>query len=139
MDLDPYTICTLPNKIGTFVQWTVENLEGSKWNSFNLMMSTDIRSWIFKVEGWFDKQSNSIPLYTHDGTTIFSRTKTVEGACGSGVVPILPLANYGRVYYISSDQFDECGVLYGNGQGVSWNWSVSFRLGGTDFSFSMPC
>ena len=75
MDLDPYTICTLPNKIGTFVQWTVENLEGSKWNSFNLMMSTDIRSWIFKVEGWFDKQSNSIPLYTHDGTTIFSRTK----------------------------------------------------------------
>ena len=57
------------------MEWTVENLEGSKWNSFNLMMSTDIRSWIFKVEGWFDKQSNSIPLYTHDGTTIFSRTK----------------------------------------------------------------
>ena len=36
MDLDPYTYGELLNRIGTYIDWTVENLVGSKWNSFNI-------------------------------------------------------------------------------------------------------
>ena len=45
MDLDPFTVGKLPADVGTFVQWTVENLEGSKWNSFNMMDSTTVNAW----------------------------------------------------------------------------------------------
>lgn len=30
MDLDPFTVGKLPIDVGTLVEWTVENLEGSK-------------------------------------------------------------------------------------------------------------
>ncbi|KAK8790591.1 hypothetical protein WA171_002113 [Blastocystis sp. BT1] len=32
MDLNPYTTSSVPNTIGTYIEWTVENLIGSKWN-----------------------------------------------------------------------------------------------------------
>ncbi|KNB46235.1 hypothetical protein JH06_5775 [Blastocystis sp. subtype 4] len=49
MDLDPYTYGVLPNTIGTYIDWTVENLEGSKWNSFNIVGATTVSSWGFDI------------------------------------------------------------------------------------------
>ena len=37
MDLDPYTTGKLPNRVGSFIEWNVENLVGSKWNSLNIL------------------------------------------------------------------------------------------------------
>ena len=37
MDLDPFTIVTPSNSISTYIEWIVENLEGSKWNAFNIL------------------------------------------------------------------------------------------------------
>ena len=49
MDLDPYTYGELLNKIGTYIEWIVENLVGSKWNSFNIMGSSTVSSWGFDI------------------------------------------------------------------------------------------
>ena len=32
MDLNPYTTSSVPTPIGTYIEWSVENLIGSKWN-----------------------------------------------------------------------------------------------------------
>ncbi|KNB42135.1 hypothetical protein JH06_4648 [Blastocystis sp. subtype 4] len=54
MDLDPYTTGLLPNTIGTYIDWTVENLVGSKWNSFNMVGGTTVSSWGFDINGYFN-------------------------------------------------------------------------------------
>ena len=78
MDLDPYTMGLLPNSIGSYIEWTVENLEGSKWNSFNLISAEDMRSISFILFGIHnlqdDQEERTTMLRTYD-TTINSRTK----------------------------------------------------------------
>ena len=76
MDLDPYTTGTLPSGALTFVEWTVENLEGSKWNSFNLVGANDIPTWVFELYGYMnpDDERGRITLINHD-TALQSRTK----------------------------------------------------------------
>ena len=54
MDLDPNTTGSLPNMEGTFLEWTVENLEGSRWNSFNIVGSNTVNNWGFYVYGSFN-------------------------------------------------------------------------------------
>ena len=39
LDLNPSTFGSIPNLVGSFIEWTVENLEGSKWNGFALQTS----------------------------------------------------------------------------------------------------
>ena len=52
MDLDPYKTGTLSGKGGTYVEWVVENLEGSKWNSFNVVGGEDVARWVFELYGY---------------------------------------------------------------------------------------
>ena len=51
MDLDPYTQGTLPNSSGAFIEWTVENLEGSKWNSLIVMGNS--ATYNFNIDGYY--------------------------------------------------------------------------------------
>ena len=78
MDLDPYTMGLLPNSIGVFIEWAVENLEGSKWNSFNLIPAEDVRSISYILFGirnmQDDQEERTTMLRTYD-VTINSRTK----------------------------------------------------------------
>ena len=69
MDLDPYTTGTLPATAGTFVEWTVENLEGSKWNSFNLLGSADVPTWVFELYGYMtpeDEQGRVVMVNSNE-------------------------------------------------------------------------
>ena len=69
MDLDPYTTGTLPATVGTFVEWTVENLEGSKWNSFNLLGSADVPTWVFELYGYMtpeDEQGRVVMVNSNE-------------------------------------------------------------------------
>ena len=78
MDLDPFTIGTLPNMEGTFIEWTVENLEGSRWNSFNIVGSNTVNSWGFYVYGSFDPenpQSEQITVLHESSISIPDRAK----------------------------------------------------------------
>ncbi|KNB41357.1 hypothetical protein JH06_5468 [Blastocystis sp. subtype 4] len=76
MDLDPYTTGLLPNTIGTYIEWTVENLVGSKWNSFNIAGSKTI-SWGFDIIGSNpdDELDEPITVLSVSDQTITSRTK----------------------------------------------------------------
>ena len=51
LDLNPTTFGYIPNKTGSFLAWTVENLEGSKFNSFALQTSAVASMYGFSVYG----------------------------------------------------------------------------------------
>ncbi|KNB41348.1 cadherin domain-containing protein, partial [Blastocystis sp. subtype 4] len=78
MDLDPCTYGVLPNTIGTYIEWTVENLEGSKWNSFNILIG-DYGSYSvgFDIYGYSnpDGEQESVTILNAVNQTVTSRTK----------------------------------------------------------------
>ncbi|KNB41182.1 hypothetical protein JH06_5778 [Blastocystis sp. subtype 4] len=77
MDLDPYTQGQLPNRVGSFIEWSVENLVGSKWNSFNILGSYTVSSWCFDIYGYSnpDDQQESVTILNAVNQTVTSRTK----------------------------------------------------------------
>ena len=76
MDLDPYTVGTLPNAAGSFIEWTVENLEGSKWNSFNILGSSSVTTWVFEMYGFYDPNDRRNRLtMVNSNTPLVQRTK----------------------------------------------------------------
>ena len=80
MDLDPYTTGLLPNTIGTYIEWTVENLEGSKWNSFNMIGGTTVSSWGFDIIATYnpdqsDQSDQPITILSALDQTVTTRTK----------------------------------------------------------------
>ena len=77
MDLDPYTTATPGNVIGTFIEWIVENLEGSKWNSFNILGSSTVNNWGFDINTTFDPEDpESEPVTTEfKAQSVLDRTK----------------------------------------------------------------
>ena len=78
MDLDPFTTGRLPNTIGTYIEWTVENLEGSKWNSFNILGSYTVSSWGFDIYGYSNpdnEQAETTTILNAIDQTVTSRTK----------------------------------------------------------------
>ena len=77
MDLDPSTSGTLPMQVGSFVEWVVENLEGSKWNSFNILGSSTVNNWGFDINTTFDPQDpRSEPVTTEfKMQSVLDRTK----------------------------------------------------------------
>ncbi|KAK8807821.1 hypothetical protein WA171_000770 [Blastocystis sp. BT1] len=80
MDLDPYTTGLLPNTIGTYIEWTVENLVGSKWNSFNMIGGTTVSSWGFDIIATYnpdqsDQSDQPITILSALDQTVTTRTK----------------------------------------------------------------
>ena len=53
LDLNPSTFGSLSNNVGSFIEWTVENLEGSKWNSFALQSNGVRRNYGFSLYARF--------------------------------------------------------------------------------------
>ena len=49
LDLDPFTVGVLEKERGAFVEWEVENLEGSRWNVLNMFISENVTSWGFDL------------------------------------------------------------------------------------------
>ena len=49
LDLNPTTYGNIPNAAGAFLAWTVENLEGSKFNSFALQTNVAMTGYGFSV------------------------------------------------------------------------------------------
>ena len=77
MDLDPFTTGFLPNTIGTYIEWTVENLVGSKWNSFNIIGSSTVTGWGFDIYGYSNPDDEQEPLTILNAVnqTMIERTK----------------------------------------------------------------
>ena len=49
LSLNPTLFGSIPNEVGSYLAWTVENLEGSKWNRFALQTSEDVESLGFSI------------------------------------------------------------------------------------------
>ena len=77
MDLDPYTTGTLPMDVGTYLEWKVENLESSKWNTFNILGGSTVRNWGFVLTGTLDSENATEPLtlYHASNLTLVSNEK----------------------------------------------------------------
>lgn len=76
MDLNPFTIATLSASRDTFIEWTVENLEGSKWNAFNILGISTISTWILEISGFTtpDDPESRLEMMNGNGN-IQQRTK----------------------------------------------------------------
>ena len=72
LDLDPATVAAMPQDPGTFIEWTVENLEGSRWNAFNILGASTVDSWNMELTGTL--RGERVTLLSLD-TTIHQRTK----------------------------------------------------------------
>ena len=56
LDLNPTTFGHISNTVGSYLAWTVENLEGSKFNSFALQTSTAATGYSFSVYGRWEER-----------------------------------------------------------------------------------
>ncbi|KAK8808957.1 hypothetical protein WA171_001086 [Blastocystis sp. BT1] len=78
MDLDPYTHGQLPNSVGSFIEWTVENLIGSIANSFNIVSYETVTSWGFAIHAYYNPDNAAeepVTVLNVDDQTVTSRTK----------------------------------------------------------------
>jgi len=75
MDLNPFTVGTLPADPETFVEWRVENLEGSKWNSFNVVGGSDVLLWNFDLYGYMNSGDVNGVKLASVSESLRSRTK----------------------------------------------------------------
>ena len=76
MDLNPFTSGYLSSSYGTFIEWTVENLEGSKWNSFNLLGSNNLSRWNFDIYGYMNPENEESRIeLINTSEQLKSRTK----------------------------------------------------------------
>ena len=78
MDLDPFTTGFLPNTIGTYIEWSVENLIGSKWNSLNIVGGSTVTSWGFDIIANYnpdDTTNEPVTILSAIDQTVTSRTK----------------------------------------------------------------
>ena len=60
LDLNPTTYGNIPNAAGSFLSWIVENLEGSKFNSFALQTNTAVSGYGFSVYGRWEEGEDFI-------------------------------------------------------------------------------
>ena len=67
LDLNPTTYGYIPNAVGSFLAWTVENLEGSKFNSFALQTNTAQTGYGFYGEGPLGRQRGVHERLSSDG------------------------------------------------------------------------
>ena len=75
MDLNPFTVGTLPADPETFVEWRVENLEGSKWNLFNVVGGSDVLLWNFDLYGYMNSGDVNGVKLASVSESLRSRTK----------------------------------------------------------------
>ena len=93
MNLDPYTTATLPVTAGTFVEWTVENLEGSKWNSFNMLGASDVSTWLFELFGYYNDRD------PRNRMTLISSTSSLQNRVKPQISVPVALAGFRKIRY----------------------------------------
>ena len=66
-DLTPVTFGYLPNVVGSYMEWTVENLEGSKFNSYAWQTVYSLTGWGLSLYARMDSEDEYIVAY--EGTS----------------------------------------------------------------------
>ena len=79
MDFDVFTTTVPSLDIGFFIQWTVENQLGSKWNSYNMLTTGQLMNLGYEMYGSFSEQESwddQITMMRASAQTITDRVKT---------------------------------------------------------------
>ena len=76
LSLNPTLFGSIPNEVGSYLAWTVENLEGSKFNSFALQTSKDVESFGFSVYGRYESVDESMSMLFMTDPTLLERQCT---------------------------------------------------------------
>ena len=87
-DLDPFTSVTLPTTSGSFVEWEVENQEGSQWNAFNILSTTTMNYLQSYLYGYASAGQS-------DRVTLLSKNVNIQG----GVKQPLMISSSENRYY----------------------------------------
>ena len=70
MNLEPGSYGYIPNTVGSFLSWTVENLEGSKSNSFAIQFNSVASNYAFSVYGrWSEDEDYTSALAVTEQST----------------------------------------------------------------------
>ena len=73
--LNPTVYGELDNEVGSYLAWTVENLEGSKWNSFALQTNEDVSSFGFSIYSRWEGDE-FVSALAQTGQTMLDRTRS---------------------------------------------------------------
>ena len=75
-DLNPSTFGSLANTVGSFIEWTVENLEGSKFSSFALQASTAVTGFAFALSARFAPEDSYAAALQRAAQAVQDRQRT---------------------------------------------------------------
>ena len=75
-DMSPVTYSYLTNSVGSYLKWTVENLEGSKWNSFGLQTVYARTGLGFSVYAQMTEEDDEVSMVALLGQSTLARDRT---------------------------------------------------------------
>ena len=76
LSLNPTLFGSIPNEVGSYLAWTVENLEGSKFNSFALHTGESAQCYGFSVYGRYESVDESTSMLFMTDSTLLERQRT---------------------------------------------------------------
>ena len=76
LNLNPTIYGELNNEVDSYLAWTVENLEGSKWNSFALHKGGSAQCYGFSVYRRYESVDESTSMLFMTDPTLLERQRT---------------------------------------------------------------
>ncbi|KAK8826135.1 hypothetical protein WA556_003863 [Blastocystis sp. ATCC 50177/Nand II] len=76
LSLNPTLFGFIPNEVGSYLAWTVENLEGSTFNSFALHTGESAQCYGFSVYGRYESVDESTSMLFMTDPTLLERQRT---------------------------------------------------------------
>ncbi|KAK8833084.1 hypothetical protein WA577_001632 [Blastocystis sp. JDR] len=76
LSLNPTLFGFIPNEVGSYLAWTVENLEGSKFNSFALHTGESAQRYGFSVYGRYESVDESTSMLFLTDPTLLECQRT---------------------------------------------------------------
>ena len=73
--LAPFYSGYIENKEDAYIDWIVENLEGSPFNSFGILTPQDSRHYSFSVYGYPDSSYTRIPIIHEENQMLYNRER----------------------------------------------------------------
>ena len=76
LSLNPTLFGSIPNEVRSYLAWTVENLEGSTFNSFALHTGESAQCYGFSVYGRYESVDESTSMLFMTDPTLLERQRT---------------------------------------------------------------
>ena len=75
-DITPASFGYIPNAVGSYISWSVENLMGSKFNSFALQTTQSVTNFGFSLYGRTEADAEQLSMFAMPGLTTVERERS---------------------------------------------------------------